>query len=328
MEDLQQLFLDPPQFSSLPDNGIVDDPRDHCEYKELSNEGRSFLERIEALEELEKGPVYKVPRYSSSSASSLPSHLRKKKPPKQPKITSVKNADGYPLIHCEYEPSEDKTVYRPPGYPQNITDLRKGAGSAHCTSCHLKPCLAKAMRPEIKELAVELVSKQGKSSSRTFDKLLNTQQRKHCNLFKRRYLKKLVPPTCLVSEARHTTDLALLLAAEGAKPVINSPLSQMSGIISREMAKHEGSDSPTRNKKPRGSKPKAIKRPFVVIHNFSDSDDSDNEFEMAISRNNKKWCLWKPPPLKGTPRPARASLATLTTDATTDFSSDSEFEFE
>ena len=318
---LQEFFVDSLQFSSLPDNGIVDDPRDHCEYKELSDEGRAFLERIKALEELEKGPVYKVPRYSSSSASSLPSHLRKKKPPKQPKITSVKNPDGYQLIHCEYEPTEDKSLYRPPGYPGNIPDYSTCVGTAHCTSCHLKPCLAKAMSNHIKGLAVDLIGKRGKSSNQTFDKLLNTLQRKHCNLFKRRYLKKLEPPLCLVLQARLTTNLALGLVEE-EKVTISSPLSQMSGIISRGMSKQEESDS-IQSKKRRAGKPRAPKRPFVVIDNFS--DDSDDDFEMLCT--NKKKNVWKPP-IKGTPRPARCSLATLSTAASTDDSSDSEFEFE
>ncbi|CAB9503690.1 expressed unknown protein [Seminavis robusta] len=52
--------------------------------------------------------------------------------------------EGYPRESSEYEPSEGKIVYRPPGYGQSKEDKHDGIIAPHCDICHLKPCLATA----------------------------------------------------------------------------------------------------------------------------------------------------------------------------------------
>ena len=231
MHEIRKLYEESPRLTLDHDlYEPVDDPRDHCEYKEISNDARLFLERIERLKELDKRPIYKAPtsrsvRQSTSSVhrlslsasnqsgqrtskkhTGLAVHKIKsqrrghrKKPKKKESITH--NKEGFPFAQCEYEPSEDRVLFRPPSYC--IHQTRTGNHVSHCTSCHLKSCLTTGMQEELETIAQGMKSK---STNSRYDKIVTTLQRRHCSLFQQRYLKKLQIPRCFVQRARELAD--------------------------------------------------------------------------------------------------------------------------
>ena len=127
---------------------------------------------------------------------------KKNKPNKQPKITTKfdlkRSVDGYPLKDCEYEPLEDKLVYRPRGY---IDICRCVLRKVHCVDCHLKPCIIRTFGDETREIARDM-NREGKSLSQILSSSRLFLCRKICKLFKVRYTKKYVPPSCVMEFLR------------------------------------------------------------------------------------------------------------------------------
>jgi hypothetical protein len=102
------------------------------------------------------------------------------------------NEDGYPMKLCTYEPLEKRFVYRPPGYGVNNTRGK------HCCSCHLKPCVADEYREETDEFFFDLQITERKPDLVAQEKTLVFLHRKYCKAIKRRYLKKLKAPQCVL----------------------------------------------------------------------------------------------------------------------------------
>lgn len=123
-----------------------------------------------------------------------------KKPDSQKKVkhffqTKV-NEDGYPMHLCEYEPTERRHIYRPPGYGDNKENRWFHDGS-HCTNCHLKPCITFEYYSETNDFFFDQNISKKKSVSSCVDGVTKLLQKFYCKVLKRRYLKKEIPPACI-----------------------------------------------------------------------------------------------------------------------------------
>jgi hypothetical protein len=121
---------------------------------------------------------------------------RKKNKP-QSKVNNFfkqkENEDGYPMKLCAFEPSENRFVYRPPGYGAGDT-----RNNAHCLSCHLKPCVVEEYRSETDDCFFDFQITKETPDLEAQEKTLIFLHKKYCKAIKRRYLKKLKPPPCIV----------------------------------------------------------------------------------------------------------------------------------
>ena len=122
---------------------------------------------------------------------------KKKNNNKQPKITAKfswkLSEDGYPLKDCEFEPLENKMVYRPKGYSEiSRCPLRKH----HCIDCHLKPCIVETFDDDSRKMCAQW-HREGKTPNQIMSQTRLFFSRKHCRLFKMRYTKNYIPPACV-----------------------------------------------------------------------------------------------------------------------------------
>lgn len=113
----------------------------------------------------------------------------KKKRNPQTKLKSyyspLKNQDGYLMKNCEWEPTEEKHVYRPPGY-KVANDFSVGKYT-HCVFCHLKPCLTRAYFSDASKLSAHLTMIDKKSSREARHRVIDLwkeKYRKHMKISK------------------------------------------------------------------------------------------------------------------------------------------------
>lgn len=122
---------------------------------------------------------------------------KKRKPNPQTKLKNFfqqkENDDGYPMKFCAYEPLEERFVYRPPGYGVGGRQTPR-----HCCSCHLKPCVVDEYRSETNECFFDLQITKKTPGWQAQEKTSVFLHKKYCKAIKRRYLKKLKPPQCIV----------------------------------------------------------------------------------------------------------------------------------
>ena len=98
-------------------------------------------------------------------------------------------SQGYPFESSEWEKSELRYVYRPPGYgPDPGTPEAETA--QHCTSCHLKPCIGTTMKAKLYEDIKMNKEQNGRTKAFTVKAGCKLLQKEHCRLFMKRYLLK------------------------------------------------------------------------------------------------------------------------------------------
>ena len=159
--------------------------------------GQEFLEEMASLKQkLENKPRYRYPKRKSTAS-------RRKSAPSQPKIDRCfkpkTNEDGYPLKLCEFEPLENRMVYRPPGYADGWKFVEY-----HCTECHLKPCILDVYSNDVLEVRGELFragadyTKIAKENQRFF-------MRKLCKHMKKRYSLKVPVPGCVLESTENVS---------------------------------------------------------------------------------------------------------------------------
>ena len=154
--------------------------------------GREFLEELAQLKKkIESRPVYNMPK-------------RKRKKNPQPKIDKcfpiAVNEDGYPLKYCEFEPLENKVVYRPPGYAEGYTRAME-----HCQYCHLKPCVLSVYKKEAMDMELE-AAKGGAKADKIAAETEKFFVKKVCKFMKRRYSRKVPVPECVQEQVDDTRD--------------------------------------------------------------------------------------------------------------------------
>ena len=102
------------------------------------------------------------------------------------KSPSKFTSQGYPFASSEWELSEQKLIYRPPGYGPPMKSI-EAITTKHCTSCHLRPCLAKTMDKELNQMCLHLIESEKKRCKFTIKSLEKTLQKEQCRLFMNRY---------------------------------------------------------------------------------------------------------------------------------------------
>jgi hypothetical protein len=147
---------------------------------------------------------------------------KKKKPQKEKGV----NEDGYPLEDCEYEASEARLVYRPPGYAEEADPA-----SPHCLSCHLKPCITVAFHNDGRRFMFDEYFKKKMTIPAAQKSACVFLHKEYCKAIKRRYLKKLQPPKCITDVCEHYVDVLELTVGHSES---GSDDSEMSGDSSEE----------------------------------------------------------------------------------------------
>ena len=107
------------------------------------------------------------------------------------------NGEGYPLKHCQYEPTEGRMVYRPPGYGDDPSIKWHHRQPPHCLSCHLKPCITTDRFNEMSDQASTQKILEKKPKAVVIDATNKSLMRHYCKLMKRPYHKNLKPPVCV-----------------------------------------------------------------------------------------------------------------------------------
>ena len=160
--------------------------RGHDDEYKPGQAGREFLEEVESLRnKVERKIEYKRPKPRRRSRRSSQPKINKCFQPKR-------NEDGYPLKHCEFEPLENRQVYRPPGYAEGFRFERE-----HCVQCHLKPCITVVYCKEAREMMTEMFI--GRSPHTDIaDATQKLLLKRLCKHMKKRYSKKVHVPECII----------------------------------------------------------------------------------------------------------------------------------
>ena len=134
------------------------DPRDHepvPPVEELSSGRYHLLLATGHKFEEDASPPKKRKPTSSRSFVRRNSKLKSKPVKRGTKVKArekVKySSDGYRMDECEWEISEQKILYRPPGYGPDKKSIEANL-IPHCTSCHLKPCIVTTMESKMEGL--------------------------------------------------------------------------------------------------------------------------------------------------------------------------------
>jgi hypothetical protein len=221
-----------------------------------------------------------------------------KKPDSQTKVkhffqTKV-NEDGYPMKMCEYEPTERRHVYRPPGYGDNKEWFHDGS---HCTSCHLKPCVTFEFYSEMDAFFFEQNKNQKRTVANCATGATKMLQKLYCKIMKRRYLTKEIPPACI----RHRIEDLCNYVDDENDPDTESCLSIDTSAIDEFCKKNpkEIDRVPLhifyKNKRFRGAVGKSLasvksgsSEGDSVSDSEKDSDDDDDDFPLSILRDHQE----------------------------------------
>ena len=243
----------------------------------------------------------------NASKKSRPKKIRKaKKADPQTKMkhffqTKV-NEDGYPMKMCEYEPTERKHVYRPPGYGGQNRHNRWYHDGSHCTLCHLKPCIAYEYYQETSEFFFDLNISKEQSASVCVADTTEMLQKLYCKIMKRRYLKREIPPSCIrdrVNDLKNYTDGDSLNEDSDAESHLSIDLSAIDEFCSKDpMAYGELSTKPIplhifyKNKrfkdaKQNGSTDKNLDSSKNDSEIDSEDDSDDDDFPLSVLRDHQ-----------------------------------------
>ena len=119
------------------------------------------------------------------------------------------NNDGYPMKECQFEITEERFVYRPPGYLDGCVPPRAGSFHVHCCDCHLMPCITTKYHEEVTEwisMAKILEFNNNDLDLHAADavKILETHR---CKVFGAPYDVDKQPPPCITDYASHMAHL-------------------------------------------------------------------------------------------------------------------------
>lgn len=233
---------------------------------------------------------------------------KKPKPPKRPKArkpdsqmkvkhffqTKV-NEDGYPMGLCEYEPMERRHVYRPPGYGENKHNRWFHEG-AHCSTCHLKPCITFEYFQETDEFFFDQNIAKEKSVAVCVADTTWFLQKLYCKTMNRRYLKKEIPPSCI----RERVDSLRNYADEDGEDDVESRLSIDTQAIYEFCTKERWNNKKIplhiyyKNQRFKDDEEKRLASEKLgssegdsQSDSDEDSDDDDDDFPLSVLRDHQ-----------------------------------------
>ena len=208
------------------------------------------------------------------------------------------NEDGYPIAHCRFEPAEDRLIYHPPGYAKEA-DPRL----PYCTCCRLKPCIAEEFHKEGREFMFgKFFDKESTTIPAAEKMAVVFLHKKYCKVMKMRYLKKLLPPQCIIDHCE-------VYAADLEEVVVHSDSDESElSFDSEEEAEFTIQDlmSDTAAKRKKEKLRRKEQKEVVAVHQsgLTDSSDNEDDDEVMLSDLVKEKKLAKKQP----PHPANKTI--------------------
>ena len=233
-----------------------------------------YYKCLDAMNEEKMEKARRDQKVAIAKAPAKKKPAKKSNPNPQPKVKKYfndkENEDGYPMKFCTFEPKEARFVYRPPGYPKPEHQYK----AEHCCSCHLKPCITEVHGLDAQDHMNELHLEKKKTLLASEEAGIVLLHKLYCKLIKRRYLKKLQAPQCIMERVKVYTDVL-----EDMEEDSTTPTDEDSGSSGEEEATFERSRCWHERKAPTWfDKIKTAMQVHEEQRKRADSD-SDSEYE-------------------------------------------------